>query len=319
MTLPFIDARTLSVLMPPAAAVAALEDGLRDGLDPESDAPRLFSPLAAGEFLLMPAESSRYAGIKVVTVAPENPSRGQPKIQGTYLLFDAQTLTPLAAFEGAELTLIRTPAVTAMAVKHMLAAGGRESIDRLVVLGTSLQAARHIQAVTAIMAVAEVVIIGRSGSPADDHARELARACAGRSADARAGGHSDIPGAEAIISATSSPTPVFDGSAVASDAVVAAIGAHGLGAREIDEGLVRRSDIVVEGRASALRESGNLMSARSGAEWEHHRVTNLAELVAGGFRRTPGAPSLYSGVGMSWEDLVVASGAFEQTGATMGT
>lgn len=311
MTLPFIDAGTLSALMPPGAAVAALEHELRNGLDPEKDGPRLFSPLAAGEFLLMPAESSRYAGIKVVTVAPGNPVRGQPKIQGTYLLFDAATLTPLAAFDGAELTLIRTPAVTATAIKHMLATGGRESIDRLMVLGTSLQADRHIHAMTDILEVAEVVVIGRR----DKGSRDLAAEWAGRGVRARTGDHSDIPGADVIICATSSPTPVFDGSTVAPDAIVAAIGSHGLRAREIDEGLARRADVVVEGRASALRESGNLIPARSAGEWQQHRVTNLAELVTGGFHRSPGAPALYTAVGMSWEDLVVAARAFELLGS----
>ena len=312
MTLPFLTGRDLSALMPPAAAVAALEHELGLGLDPERDPPRLFSPLGAGEFLLMPAESSRYAGIKVVTVAPANPARGEPKIQGTYLLFDAATLTPLAAMEGAELTLIRTPAVTAMAVKHMLHAGGRASIGRLLVLGTSLQADRHLQALTDILDVAEVVIVGRRPEAAE----QLAGKWAARSIPARPGNHADIPGADVVVCATSSATPVFDGSFVAADGIVAAIGAHGLQAREIDQDLARRCDVVVEGRASAFREAGDLIPARSAGEWQHHNVTNLAELVAGQFRRRPGVPALYTGVGMSWEDLVVASHAFERLGAS---
>ncbi len=64
--------------------VAALEGALLGGQEPERDTPRLFAPLDVAEFLLMPAQSAKYAGIKVGTVAPGNPARGHPKIQGTY-------------------------------------------------------------------------------------------------------------------------------------------------------------------------------------------------------------------------------------------
>lgn len=55
-----------------------------------------------------------------------------------------------------------------------------------------------------------------------------------------------------------------------------------------------------------MREAGNLIPARSVAEWARQPPANLAELVAGGFVRRPGHPALYSGVGMAWEDIVVA-------------
>lgn len=318
MTLPFLDAASLSGLLTPAASVAALGAELLDGLDPEKDAPRLFSPLGAGEFLLMPAESSRYAGIKVLTVAPGNPARGEPKIQGSYLLFDARSLAPLAVLDGAELTLIRTSSVTAMAIKNMLAAdprrtAGTASIGRLAVVGTSLQADRHIRAITEICDVAEVVVIGRR----DEAAAQLAAKWSCRGRTARAGSHADIPGADVIVCATSSSTPVLDSAAVADGAIVAAIGSHGLHAREIDPALARRADVVVEGRASAMQESGNLIPARSVEEWNELPLTNLAELIAGRFTRRPDAPALYTAVGMSWEDIVVASRAFELASGTL--
>lgn len=310
--LPFVGANRLAGVLDTLSAVAALESELLNGIDPEGDAARLFSPVAAGEFLVMPAESSRYAGIKVVTLAPSNPSKGRPKVQGTYLLFDAATLTPQAAFDAAELTLIRTSAVTAMAVKHMIAAGGGGSIGTLAVIGTSVQADRHIGALTAVCGADQIVVVGRR-----DHAAEaLASKWAARGLPARAGGPADIPDADVIICATSSSTPVMDGSTVSDRAIVAAIGSHGLENREIDAVLARRADIVVEGRASAFRESGNLLQARTLDQWKEIPVTNLAELVAGRFKRQPATPALYTAVGMAWEDLVLATRAFELINAS---
>ncbi len=120
--IPVIGVAEMEAALDRAGAVAAIEAALHGGVDIEADAPRLFSPLTAGEFLLMPSQSPQHAGIKVVTIAPANPARDLPKIQAWYLLFEAETLAPVAILEGAHLTLLRTPAVTAVAVRALLAA-----------------------------------------------------------------------------------------------------------------------------------------------------------------------------------------------------
>lgn len=307
MTLPYIDAAQLLELLQPATAVGALEEALRGGLDPELDPPRLFAPLDAGEFLLMPAQSAKYAGIKVATIAPGNPAQGHPKIQGTYLLLDKATLAPLAAMDGAELTLIRTPAVTVMAVKALLALRGTASAGTVAVLGTSLQADRHIEALAAVCGIETLVVIGRRPGAV----QALAGKYAARGISSRAGSHADLADADVILCATSSSTPVFDGNLPKDAAVIAAIGSHGLDAREIDPVLARRADVVVEGRASALREAGDLIPARSAAEWEGRGLATLSDLLGGRFTPEAGRPLLYTGVGMAWEDIVVAGRAFE--------
>jgi ornithine cyclodeaminase/alanine dehydrogenase-like protein (mu-crystallin family) len=91
-----------------------------------------------------------------------------------------------------------------------------------------------------------------------------------------------------------------------------AVGAHGLNRREVPAALALRSDVVVEGRGSAMREAGNLIPARSAEEWSQQPLSNLTELVAGKFVRRLGHPALYSGVGMAWEDLVVAGHIYTQ-------
>ena len=62
-------------------------------------------PLGGGELLLMPAQVGEHAGIKVASVAPGNPARGLPRIQGVHLVLDAQTLAPVAMLDAVALTL----------------------------------------------------------------------------------------------------------------------------------------------------------------------------------------------------------------------
>lgn len=310
LSVPVIGVDEIDAALDRRGAVEAIAAALRDGVDIEADAPRLFSPLDSGEFLLMPTQSPEHAGIKVVTIAPHNTERGLPKIQAWYLVFDAETLSPLAILEGAHLTTLRTPAVTAVAIRGMLQAdprGARERIDELAVIGSGPQAEAHVRTLVDLMPVGTVSIAGRTPSRVVDLVERLtadgirARAI-GADADA-------LRSADVVITATSSSTPVLGRGDVGDHAVIAAIGSHGTAHRELAADLVTGADLVVEARASAFRENGNLLHARDLAQWHAgaQSVTNLRELVAGAFVRREARPAVYTGVGMSWEDLAVVA------------
>lgn len=306
-TLPYFDAAAVRAAAPWTTAVAALERALLGGVDPEQDSPRLFSPAPGGEFLLMPASGAAYSGVKALTVAPGNPARGLEKIQGVYVLVDSDTLAPLAILDGTELTAIRTPATTLLAVTRILAATPHAENPHVLVFGAGVQALNHVRAAHALLPGATFAVVGRR----PERTRELIETLAAEGIGAREATVEEVPRADVVLCTTTSTTPLFEGRLVAPHAVVAAVGQHGLDAREVDATLVRRSDVVVEGRASALREAGDLIPARSVEEWEAIRPTNLQELVRGAFVRAPGRPCLYAGVGMAWEDLVTAALVYE--------
>src|SRR5690606_41617776 len=98
--------------LPRGTGSPASEGARRADVDPEADGPRLFAENPTGEFLIMPASARHAMGVKVLTLAPDNPARGLEKIQGTYLLFDADTSAPVCVMDGTAITSIRTPAVT---------------------------------------------------------------------------------------------------------------------------------------------------------------------------------------------------------------
>lgn len=300
-----VSAAQMTTLVTNVEVVEILHDALVSGrVDPELDNPRLASPAPDGEFLLMPAVGDEHSGVKVLTVAPGNPGRGLPKIQGVYLLVGSDDLTPTVLLDGPELTLLRTPAVTVLAIRELLAAGARTPTTPLpvVVLGTGLQARRHLQLLHDVVGPVDAAVIGRRAEAVEEFVESFADGPA-----VRAGTHADLGDAEVIMCATSSTSPLFDDGHVRSDAVVAAVGAHHPDHAELPAELVRRADVVVEGRGAAMRESGNLLLARSRDEWTSAPPANLADLVAGRVVRRPGHPAVYSGVGMGWEDLAVAA------------
>ncbi|MFI8961675.1 ornithine cyclodeaminase family protein [Streptomyces sp. NPDC053493] len=297
----YLGGRDVARLIGPAEAADALAEVLRAGLDPERCPPRTAVPVPAGELLLMPAASGSWAGVKIAGVAPGNPALGLPRITGSYLLLDGPTLRPVALLDGAALTALRTPAVSALAIRH-LTPDGRPL--RLVLFGSGPQAYGHIEAALAVREVAGAVVVGRD----PERARRLAaHARALGVPEARTGTAEDVADADLVLCCTTARTPLFDGRLVAPGATVVAVGSHEPDARETDTALVRRAAVYVEARSAALREAGDLLIPRAeGAIGPRHVAGTLADLVAGRGPADPTAPRLFKSVGMAWEDLAVA-------------
>lgn len=320
VTLPYYDAADVMRALPFDRAIRAIEEALVADIDPELDGPRLFSEFPdGGEFLLMPAQGAALSGVKVLTVAPNNPARNLEKIQGVYVLFDSETAAPLAVIDGVSLTAIRTPAVAITALKHLAAAApeGAELSDRSTVLtfGAGIQALNHIRATHTLFPESVFEVVGRRPERVAAMIETL-RGEGIHATDVSSAREASVQRADVILCCTSTETPLFDGRLAKDSAIVIATGTHGLSRREVDDHLVMRADITVEARSSALRENGNLINAPRPVDGSAPAWWNLQDLVRGNFTRTAGRPALYSGVGMSWEDLVIASVVHREGTAT---
>jgi ornithine cyclodeaminase len=65
--------------------------------------------------------------------------------------------------------------------------------------------------------------------------------------------------------------------------------------------------VVVESRASALREAGDVIAAIASGALREDSLVTLADVVRGRVAVDPGRPRLFKSTGMAWEDAVVAS------------
>ncbi|MFF0990817.1 ornithine cyclodeaminase family protein [Kocuria nitroreducens] len=288
--------------LPMGTAITALEEALQSGLNPQDAPARSSVPLENGSFLLMPGEHGAYAGVKVLTVAPGNSARGLPKIQGNYLLFDADTLRPLALIDGVVLTAIRTPAISALAIDRLAPA----EATSLLVFGTGPQALYHVRAVAAVRDLKSVTVVGRSEAKTDGLLGQL-----------RAEGHvahrgtaADVAEAQLITCCTSAREPLFDGSLVRDDAVVVAMGSHEPDAREVDDALLTRSTVYVEDVETALREAGDVIIGIEHGTITREDLHDLPSLIRNG-PPTRSGPAFFKSVGMGWQDLITARVAYE--------
>jgi ornithine cyclodeaminase len=117
-----------------------------------------------------------------------------------------------------------------------------------------------------------------------------------------------VRGADVVITATSSPTPVFSGRDLAEGAHVTAVGSFKPTMRELDDETLRGARIVVDQRRPALAEAGELQGLRAAD------VVEIGEVIAGTVpgRRSPSERTIFKSVGNAIQDLVVASRAYER-------
>ena len=113
--------------------------------------------------------------------------------------------------------------------------------------------------------------------------------------------------ADVVCCCTTAREPLFDGERVADHATVVAMGSHEPAGRETDDALARRATVVVESRASALREAGDVIQAIAAGALAEDELVTLGELVRGERQADPGRPRLFKSTGMAWEDAVVAA------------
>jgi ornithine cyclodeaminase/alanine dehydrogenase-like protein (mu-crystallin family) len=308
-----LDADAVRAACRPVDAVEAITAALASGLDPAADLPRHAVPLRAGQFLLMPSESSRsgaHVGIKVATVAPGNPARNLPRIQASYLLFDANSLNLVAVLDGTALTALRTPAVSVAAVRpRLLAASGPL---RLAVFGAGPQAHGHVAtlaaALTPHLSLATVTHLVRDASRVKPTDGADVVALDSPQAD------DVLRAADVIVCATSARTPLFDADLVRDTAVVIAVGSHEPDAREVPGALCARATVVVEDVATALREAGDVCLALDEGALQTQELVPMRDVVTGHTRPAPDRPLLFKSVGMSWQDLVTAEVVLSRSG-----
>jgi len=93
---------------------------------------------------------------------------------------------------------------------------------------------------------------------------------------------------------------------VTDGACVVAIGSHEPDRRELASDLVGRSLVVVEDIETAGREAGDIVLAVADGRLDWADVGTIADLVRGRLQRAADRPNVFKGVGMAWQDLVVA-------------
>lgn len=239
-----------------------------------------------GFFAVMPAYAGAL-GAKLVTFYPHNV--GTHTHHALIVMFKAETGEPLAVMDGRLITEMRTAAASAVATDRL----ARPDAAVLGIIGSGVQAKSHLAALGHVRRFKEVRVWSPRNAPAFAR-RHGVQAVAG-AADA-------VRGADVVVVAASSTTPVLQGHWLSPGTHVNAIGATRPEWRELDDDLVTTARVFVDSREAALRESGDVIAARS-------EVTEIGAVVSGAAqgRRNAQEITLFKSVGVAVEDVAAAS------------
>jgi ornithine cyclodeaminase/alanine dehydrogenase-like protein (mu-crystallin family) len=242
----------------------------------------------AGFLGLMPAYTGQALGAKLVAFYPQN--TGVATHHAIIQLFRPDTGEPLATMDGTLITEVRTAAVSAVATKYL----ARPDASVLAILGSGVQARSHLEALRLVRNFDDV----RVWSPrhAEDFAREFGVRAAASAEDA-------VRGADVVVTATTSQTPVLQGAWLAPGAHIDAVGAPRPDWRELDDEVLSRARIYVDSREAAAKESGDVIAA--GLE---RVIGEIGEVAAGSLagRQSADEITLFKSLGLAVEDVATA-------------
>lgn len=262
-----------------------------------------------GFYGTMPAymESPAAMGAKLVTVYHDNAHKGLPSHLATIILLDPATGALLATMDGRFITEARTAAVSAFAARYL----ALPDAHKLAIIGSGVQARSHLEALLLVRKLSDI----RCWSPTVAHARKFVGDSRGVPLRAVESARAAVEGADIIVLVTASPTPVISDAWVKPGACVISVGACRPNQREMDPALVARARMIVDSRAAALQESGDIvMGIQEGRFGADHIAAELGQVAANPSLGRTAADQIivFKSLGMAVEDVAAADLAYRR-------
>jgi alanine dehydrogenase len=293
------EAEVEQVLTPADALVAVEQSFERLARGEVDNRPRYRQRADGGALAVMSAvdHGLRLAGIKsYVAVAG-----------GTYFivcLFDLDGGEPKAVIEADKLGQLRTGAASGVAARYL----AREGATSLGIVGCGWQAESQVLCIReAVPTIERVVAYCRTEERLERFCRRL-KAEAGET-------HREPAEQDIVVTATTSRDPVLRGEWLKPGALICAMGANRLSARELDNAVVQRASFVCcDSIEQARTESGDLVEPIDQGVLDWLEVHELQEVVAGEVqgRQSPDDIVLFKSNGIAAWDVAIGALAVQR-------
>jgi len=266
-----------------------------------------------GLSLYMPAYLKGMGALacKVVTVYKDNPTKQNlPTTIGKVLLQNPESGEVICIMDGGYLTAVRTGAVSGVATKYL----ARDDKNQIAgIFGAGVQAQMQLVAMCAVRNISKALVYDISDDAVNKYILELSKKLAIEIIQAK--NANDVLIADIICTATSSPTPIFDGTKVKPGTHINGIGSHTPNARELDTAIVKRSKFIGDSKEACLKEAGDfIIPLNAGDIDESHFYADLGEIVA---RAKPGRKdkkeiTIFKSNGLAIQDAATAKLVYDK-------
>jgi ornithine cyclodeaminase/alanine dehydrogenase-like protein (mu-crystallin family) len=225
-------------------------------------------------------------------------------------LYDQTTGELLALIEADRLGQLRTAAATGVAAEWL----ALPEVTEVGLFGTGKQAQTQVAALAVARPIKQVFVYSRSAERRVEFARDISAQLQLEvtPVDRPQEAVEDLP---IVVTATTSKTPVFDGTWLAEGALVCAVGSNWLNKAEIDSTTLRRADNIVCDSIEACRhEAGDFVEALEKGNFQWSRAVDLAAVVSGRAvgRSRNESVVVFKSVGLAIEDVALGGKLLER-------
>jgi alanine dehydrogenase len=261
-----------------------------------------------GLALYMPAYLKEMGALacKVVSVYKNNPkNHNLPTTIGKVLLQNPQTGEVICIMDGGYLTAVRTGAASGVATKYL----ARKVDNQIVgIFGAGVQAKMQLWAVAVARKLTRAYVYDISPDAMKNFISDMSEKLTLDVIPADSP-QQILSTCDIICTASSSSTPLFDGTQIRPGTHINGIGSHTPNARELDTATITRSKIVADSFEACLKEAGDIMiPLQEGAITQSHMYAELGELIIG---KKPGRSNnseitLFKSNGLAIQDTATA-------------
>lgn len=252
------------------------------------------------------APTIRMMGVKSYLTAGHGVTRGTTL---NLLLYLMQTGELVGHLQANLLGQIRTGAATVVATRAM--ANREPSV--LAIYGTGFQAEYQVRCLlTVLETIRDVHVVGRDPDRTSVFVRRLSVEF-GNVRFLPCNSFTAASGADVIVTATASATPLFEASWLKPGVHINAIGSNDPGKCEIGRDVLERADLIlVDDHEVAAAECGDLVANH----WDLSEIGTLGDLLIGKVpgRWSPGEITVFESQGLAILDVVAGAFALTQAG-----
>jgi len=273
--------------------------------------PKLYLDLPEyrGDFRAMPAYIDGSAGIKWVSVYPNNYISNLPTVLATIILCDPNNSLPVAIMDGTYITNMRTGAAGGVAVKYL----ARKDSSVIGLIGAGIQAKTQLSSLSEVLPRIEgvrVFDIHREASIS--FAKEMSAKLAINIYPVAT--IQEASEADVLVTTTTSTKPIVKKEYIRPGTHINAIGADAKGKQELEAELVRNAKVIVDDIEQASH-SGEINVPLSEGKFKVEEIqSTLGEVLAGrkAGRVDDAEITIFDSTGLAILDIVCAKIVYEK-------
>ena len=266
-------------------------------------------PQYHGDFRAMPAYIDGSAGMKWVSVYPDNRQYNLPAVMALIILSDPNDSYPLAIMDGTHITNMRTAAAGGVAVKYL----ARKNSSVIGMVGAGKQAETQLQAISEVLPeIKEVKVFSLSLEMSRGFAREMGNKldldiCPVETVKAAAD-------ADVVVTTTYATSPIVLKQHIKPGTHINAIGVDAEGKQELEAALLSGARVIIDDLEQACH-SGEINVPLSRGQFKVEDIyCSLGEVIAGmkKGRESDTEITVFDSTGLAIQDIVCAKLAYEK-------